>query len=117
MGVVRRRTVDVELPELRDLEEIEIMLTERAPTWADRWKATGINEGRKAGLREGRREGRRQGKATMLSRQLEQRFRALDEPVWRRIEEADAERLLEWGDRIRSPSGLKMSSEIEALTA
>ncbi len=52
-------------------------------------------------VRRGREEGMLAGEATVLLRQVERRFgRAAAERCRERIEQADAETLLEWSDRI-----------------
>ena len=42
-----------------------------------------------------------------MQRQLERRFGALDEPTRQRMESAEADRLLEWGDRILTAERLE----------
>ncbi|MEM7354908.1 MAG: Rpn family recombination-promoting nuclease/putative transposase [Acidobacteriota bacterium] len=96
LGVLRRRLGGVELPELRHLEEVETMLEERAPMWTEIWEERGLKRGRE----QGREQGRREGESTVLLRQLERRFGAPSTAVRRRIQSADADRLLEWADRI-----------------
>lgn len=49
---------------------------------------------------EGRCEGRTEGEAALLLRQLERRFGNLSDDTKRRINSADAETLLTWGERI-----------------
>ena len=43
----------------------------------------------------------------MLLRLLEHRFHALDEPTRKRIESADADQLLEWGERVLTAERLE----------
>ncbi|MBK5939416.1 hypothetical protein CCR96_09165 [Halochromatium roseum] len=45
-------------------------------------------------------QGREQGKAEMLLRQMERKFGPIDVRLRQQIQEADAETLLEWSDRI-----------------
>jgi uncharacterized protein DUF4351 len=45
-------------------------------------------------------EGRQQGEMKLLLRQLERRFGTSDKPVRKRINAADAQTLLIWGERI-----------------
>ena len=71
------------------------MLAEKAPTWTEMWERQGLERGR------------REGESTMLLRQLERRFGPLDEHTRQRLESADADRLLEWGDRFVDASTLQ----------
>lgn len=86
----------VEFPELNDLREIRNMLAERVKDWSRAWK----QEGREAGRQEGLEEGQKRGEATMLVRPLELRFGPLDETARAKLDEADAETLLRWGERV-----------------
>ncbi|MBK5938148.1 Rpn family recombination-promoting nuclease/putative transposase [Halochromatium roseum] len=61
-------------------------------TFIDRY----IEQGREQGIA----QGREQGKAEMLLRQMERKFGPTDARLRQQIQEADAETLLEWSDRI-----------------
>jgi len=74
------------------------MLRETVMEWTREWK----NEG----LREGRKEGRREGMANILARQLELKFGPLQPKDHARIDGADAERLLEWVERVLTAQSL-----------
>jgi hypothetical protein len=95
LGILRRRLQGIRLPRSQELEEIESMLAEKAPTWTEMWEERGVERGR------------REGESTMLLRQLEGRFGALDEHTRSRLAAADADRLLEWGDRVLTARRLK----------
>ncbi len=86
-AILRRRLQGIRLSDMQELEEIETMLADEAPTWTEMWE------------QQGREQGRQEGESTMLLRQLERRFGPLDEHTRQRVESADAERLLEWGER------------------
>jgi hypothetical protein len=103
LGILRRRLQGIRLPRTQELEEIESMIAEKAPTWTEMWERQGLEKGLEKGLEQGRRE----GESTMLLRQLEGRFGAIDEHTRSRLAAADADRLLEWGDRILTASRLK----------
>jgi Domain of unknown function (DUF4351) len=75
-----------------DLEEVRPMLRERVMEWTREWEQNGI--------RKGREEGRREGEATLLIRQLEFKFGPLRPGDLARIDAADSERLLQWGERV-----------------
>jgi hypothetical protein len=56
-------------PELNDLEEIRIMLSERVLDWTVQWKQQGLQEGLQQGLQQGL-----QGERRLLVRQIRRRF-------------------------------------------
>ncbi len=87
LAILRRRLEGIRLPETQELEEIETMIAEEAPTWTEMWEQQGWERGR------------REGESMLLLRQLERRFGPLDEHTCQRVKSADAERLLEWGER------------------
>jgi len=72
------------IPAIQDLEEVRPMLRETVQEWTQQWLE----------------EGRQQGEARLLTRQLQQRFGPLTEADQVRIQNADADQLLEWGDRL-----------------
>jgi hypothetical protein len=76
------------IPAIQDLEEVRPMLRETVQGWTQQW------------LEEGRQEGRQQGEALLLTRQLQQRFGPLTEADQARIQNAGADEILEWGDRL-----------------
>jgi hypothetical protein len=80
------------IPAIQDLEEVRPMLRETVQGWTQQW----LEEGRQ----KGRQEGRQQGEALLLTRQLQQRFGPLTEADQARIQNAGADELLEWGDRL-----------------
>ncbi len=71
------------------------MIADEAPTWTEMWEQQGIEKGLQ------------KGESTMLLRQLERRFGPLDEHTRQRVESADAERLLEWGERFVDAAALQ----------
>ncbi|MFO7641893.1 MAG: DUF4351 domain-containing protein [Candidatus Competibacteraceae bacterium] len=68
------------VPELNDLEEARIMLSERVVDWTQQWK--------------------QEGEAALLRRQLARRFGTL--PAWadEHLARASIEELETWGDRV-----------------
>lgn len=60
----------------------------------------GRQEGKQEGKQEGHQEGRQEGEATLLLRLMERRFGPLDPDLQARIRTADAETLLQWGERL-----------------
>ena len=85
---------DLSVAETEELEEIESMLAEQAPTWTEMWKQ----------------EGRREGESTLLLLMLERRFGLLDEHTRQRVQEANAEQLLEWGNASSMRRSFRTSS-------
>lgn len=74
------RLPGVDLPPVRDLEEVKRMLDERTRDWTKRW--------------------RQEGEAALLTRLMDRRFGPLDEETRQRIASADTNTLLEWADRV-----------------
>lgn len=81
------------------LEEVETMLADSI----DRWN----RELREKALQEGRQEGRQEGEARIVLRQLRLKFGPLDSEVEERVRSADADRLLEWSERILTAESLQ----------
>lgn len=96
------------LPAVEGLKEFQTMLDEHSRDWTRNWIEQGVERGHARGLAEGRAEGRteglemgrRMGEATLLRRQLERRFGTLPASYRKLLEEADAEQLLDWGERL-----------------
>ncbi len=86
------------VPRIEELQEVKTMVTQRIERITQGWLAEGKKEGRK--------EGRREGELTMLRRQLERRFGELPPQVVERLERADVDLLLEWGDRVLTAARL-----------
>ncbi|MFZ1641146.1 MAG: Rpn family recombination-promoting nuclease/putative transposase [Candidatus Contendobacter sp.] len=89
-GFLKARLPSVAFPELNNLEEARIMLTERVVDWTQQWKQEGLQEG----LQEGRQEGRQEGlysERRLLLRQIRRRFgetvAAQSAPALERIEQ------------------------------
>jgi predicted transposase YdaD len=57
-------------------------------------------EGRQEGHQEGRQVGRQEGEALLLLHLLERRFAPLDDTLRERVQNADTETLLVWGERV-----------------
>jgi flagellar biosynthesis/type III secretory pathway protein FliH len=81
------------------LEELETMLAESI----DRWNRQIREEGRE----EGRQEGRQEGEARVVLRQLRLKFGPLPPEVEERVRSADADRLLEWSERVLTAERLE----------
>ncbi len=90
------RLPGVEFPEIQELHEVQAMLAERVQEWTEQWKEEGLRKGREEGLQ----QGLQMGEAALLLRLLEKRFGPLAEEVKAKVQAADAETLLTWGDRV-----------------
>jgi hypothetical protein len=66
----------------------------------DRWTHEALAKARRESWQEGRQEGRREAEAQMLLLQLRLKFGPPAPETEERVRSADADRLLEWGDRI-----------------
>lgn len=100
----------MDLPETADVNEVNAMLAERVLEWTKQWKAEGLEEGRK----EGRKEGLKEGEALLLLRQLENKFGPLDKTSRARLEGADADQLLTWGERVLTADSLEAVFEADS---
>ena len=85
------------------LEELETMLADSI----DRWNREIREEGREEGRREGRQEGRQEGEARVVLRLLRLKFGSLEPEIEERVRSADADRLLEWGERVLTAESLQ----------
>ncbi|WP_242471089.1 hypothetical protein [Thiocystis violacea] len=90
------RLPTVALPELHELEEVRIMLSERVVSWTEKWKQDGL----RAGLQEGLEQG------------LESEHRLLQRLIRRRFGEAAAARSVSALATIRNPAVLEDLGEI-----
>jgi predicted transposase/invertase (TIGR01784 family) len=73
----------------------------------DRWTRETREEGRQEGLQEGRQEGRQEGEARVLLRLLRLKFGPLTSEVEERVRSTDADRLLEWSERVLTAEQLQ----------
>ena len=78
------------IPAIHDLEEVGPMLRETVKGWTEDWL----------------KQGERRGEAALLARLLERKFGPLSTGTRRRIDGADAETLLTWGERVLSADSL-----------
>ena len=76
----------------KEFQEFTAMLEKNYQRWT--------RESREEGFKEGIERGTRRGEATLLMRLADRKFGGLDESWRARIEAADAEQLLEWGERL-----------------
>lgn len=94
------RLPGVAITNFHDLQEVQSMLAEQVVEWTQTWEQQGIAKGMEKGMQQGMEKGMQQGEAAMLLRLLELRFGPIDADIRQRIQMADAETLLRWGERI-----------------
>ena len=102
-----------------DLQEVHSMLEQTARNWwkeaeekgwkhgLERGLEEGREQGREQGLQQGLQQGLRTGEARLLLRQIEQRFGQPAPEQRARIEAADSEQLLRWGERVFAAGSLE----------
>jgi hypothetical protein len=95
----------------RSLEEVETMLAESIDRWnrelLEKGREEGREEGRQEGREKGRQEGRQEGEARLVLRQLRLKFGPLPPRIEKRVRTADADRLLQWGERVLTAASLQ----------
>ena len=78
----------VDFENLNELQEVNSMLAERVIEWTEEWKQQGLQQGRQ------------EGEASLLLRLMELRFGNVDDVIRKKLQAADAETLLHWGERL-----------------
>ncbi len=96
----RRVNLGEHLPEVNDLQELKIMMTDRLEEWAKEREAKGLQQGMQQGMQQGRQEGRQEGEALALQRLLARRFGEVSPAVLDRIGAASREQIEAWLDRV-----------------
>jgi len=87
----------IEIPNnLNRLEEVDSMLAERVKSWTEEWERRGMEKGIEKGMEKGLVTGR----SEFLKRQMTRKYGPLTEAQQQRVDAADAEQLLLWGERI-----------------
>jgi flagellar biosynthesis/type III secretory pathway protein FliH len=76
--------VQIEIPEVADLQEVKSMLAERVKEWSYQWKQEGLQEGRQEGRQEARREDLEKARGALVQN-LEKRFGPLPENIRQRL--------------------------------
>jgi hypothetical protein len=88
------KRLSAECTTIKNLLEVQTMLSERFDEWEAQF------------LRQGRQEGRKDGEATLLTLLLRKRFGELPESVRTRLSEARPDELERWGERLLDVSSL-----------
>jgi len=82
------------MPRFEELTEVRTMLAETVVEWKDEWKREGLEEGQK------------KGELNILLKLLELKFGPLSKEDKLKIQVADSETLLKWGERIITVNSL-----------
>ncbi len=82
------------------------MIEENRIDWTAEWREEGWREGRLEGRREGEAEGQRKGEAKLLLRLLDKMYGPLAPAIQDRVRRAQANQLLEWGERLVTSGSL-----------
>lgn len=94
-----RPSDDIELPpdlELHYQEEIEAFEEEISVSYITTAERIGLQRG----MQQGMQQGMQLGQSSLLVRQLERKFRNLPESYRVKVEQANADSLLKWGERL-----------------
>ncbi len=114
-----RRLPTVQIPELRDLGEVQAMIAERNIDWFREMRKDVLKDVREEVLKDVReevlkdvreevlREGRQEGLAAVVERLMDQRFGPLDEATRQRIHAADGDTLMAWADKVLTAGRLE----------
>jgi predicted transposase/invertase (TIGR01784 family) len=97
--LMRKTEYRIVLPEIDDLQELNVMLAERLEEWAHGYEAQGVQKGMQQGVQQGMQQGSQQAAASMLTSLMRARFGALPEAVSLKIEQSPAEVLAVWFER------------------
>ena len=98
-ALMRNNNYNIILPQVDDLLEIKVMLSERIEQWALAYIAEGKLEGELKGKLEGKLEGKHEGEMLALQKLLSKRFGAIPADITRLIANAPLEIIEHWFDR------------------
>ena len=99
-------------PDTASLTEVKSMLAERVVQWTKEWEEQGMAKGRAEGIAEGRVEGITKGRAELVLRQMEKRFGALSPEHRSRVQAAEQDELLRFGDRLLDATSIEEVFEV-----
>ena len=97
--LMRKPEYGIVLPQVDDLQEINVMLSQRLEEWAHRYKAEGVLQGIEQGLVK--------GESRLLRKQLERKFGPLPVKITDRLNNATEIELEHWGDAVLTASSLE----------
>jgi hypothetical protein len=96
--LLRHSKRSLELPEINDLKELRMSLTDRFETWAKQYEQKGLAKGIEKGIEK--------GEALLLQRLLVRRFGVLPATILKQIAHATTDQLELWGDRVLDAQSL-----------
>ena len=92
-------------------EEVDTMLAEKIDRWNRELREKAFQEGFQMGLQEAFQEeiqkGRQEGEAQLLLRLLRLKFGSLEPETEERVRTADADQILQWGERVLTVASLQ----------
>jgi hypothetical protein len=100
---MRRAEYRIFLPEVNDLEELNVALADRVEQWAKDIEAKGVYRG----IQQGMQQGMQRGEALALQRLLSKRFGQIPAPVTEQISSASAQQIEHWLDQVLEASSLE----------
>ena len=96
---MRNNKYSIVLPQVDDLQEIKVMLSERIEQCALAYIAEGEQKGKLEGKLEGKQEGKHEGEMLALQKLLSKRFGAIPANITRLIANSPLEAIENWFDR------------------
>jgi flagellar biosynthesis/type III secretory pathway protein FliH len=93
--LMRKPEYGIVLPQVHDLQELNVMLAEKLEEWAHGYKAEGVQEG----IERGKAKGVQVGEMLSLQKLLSKRFGAIPTEITARISAAGLDETERWFDR------------------
>ena len=99
--LMRKPEYRILLPEVEDLQELNVMLAERLEVWAREYEAKGMQQGMLQGVQ----QGVQQGEALALQKLLTKRFGTIPSNITAKIATASMEEIERWFDQAIEAKG------------
>ena len=94
------------MPQVDDLQGINVMLADRLEEWAHQYEAEGMQKGMQQGMQQGIQQGMQQGEALALQKLITRRFGTIAPDVLIKITAASKEQLDVWLDQVLDADSL-----------
>ena len=108
--LMRRPEYSILLPQVHDLQELNVMLSDKLEEWALAYeaegKAKGVQEGLAKGIEKGKAEGVQEGELLLLQKLLSKRFGSIPTHITAQIANATLHDIERWFDRAIEASQL-----------
>jgi flagellar biosynthesis/type III secretory pathway protein FliH len=104
--LMRKPEYGIVLPQVDDLQEINVMLSQRLEEWAHQYKAEGVLHGIEQGIEQGIQQGLVKGESKLLRKLLERKFGPLPVNLADRLNNATEIELEQWGDAVLTENSL-----------